>query len=91
MALTAFQNEETIRRCTKIGMQKVYNKPASQEDIREIFLLHFYDFGLENYHTFLKMEETLNQQAKLIIKEQINQGGEQIPIKRGWKYFPLII
>ena len=61
VALTAYQNEETIRRCLNIGMQKVYNKPASQDDIKEIFSLHFYDLNLDNYLTFLKIEESLKQ------------------------------
>lgn len=67
VALTAYQNEETISRCLQIGMQKVYNKPASQDDIKEIFCLHFYDLMLDNYLTLLKIEESIKQQAKLII------------------------
>lgn len=59
VALTAFQNEETITRCLKIGMKKVYNKPASQNDIRNIFFLNFYDLQMDSYLTYQKIEEQL--------------------------------
>ena len=70
VALTAYENEETISRCKQVGMEKVYNKPASQEDIKEIFCLNFYDLISENFRTFSKIEKQLQIQAHLVIKGQ---------------------
>lgn len=38
VALTSYTCLETVKRCKKIGMKKVYNKPASSNDIKEIIL-----------------------------------------------------
>ena len=43
VALTAFTTIDSIQRCRNIGIKKVYNKPASKFDIKEIMLMHHFD------------------------------------------------
>ena len=42
VALTAFTNQETYSRCENIGFYKIYNKPATNFDIKEMLILHLY-------------------------------------------------
>jgi CheY-like chemotaxis protein len=36
VAVTAFVNDESIRRCYEVGMKEVIHKPVSSEVIRDI-------------------------------------------------------
>ena len=52
IALTAFTNHETYLRCQNIGFEKVYNKPASNFDVKEMMILYLYGLTVENFNTF---------------------------------------
>ena len=38
VALTAFTNQETYLRCSNVGFEKVYNKPATHLDVKEMIM-----------------------------------------------------
>ena len=49
VAVTAFVNDESIRRCYEVGMQEVIHKPVSSDVIRDILEQYYYNqFGLLN-------------------------------------------
>ena len=52
VALTSFSTQETIERCSKIGMKQVYNKPANSNDITEIIMMYYYDFSANECKLF---------------------------------------
>ena len=45
VALTSFSTQETIERCSQIGLKRVYNKPADPNDITEMILQYYYNFS----------------------------------------------
>lgn len=64
VALTAFTNQETLLRCQDIGFEKVYNKPATNFDVKEMMILHLYGLTVENFNTFQNIEKNINYQIK---------------------------
>ena len=73
MALTAYQTQETISRCLNIGMQKVYHKPASQEDMKEILCLHHHQMTKNQFETFQLIEKEIDAKAQHVIQNQLDQ------------------
>lgn len=59
VALTAFTTNGSIQRCHKIGMKKVYNKPASSCDIKEIMLMYHYDLTKWEALLYMQIENYL--------------------------------
>ncbi len=43
VAVTAFVNDESIRRCFEVGMQHVIHKPVGIEGIRAVLEQYFYN------------------------------------------------
>ena len=66
VAVTAFVNEESIRRCYEVGMADVIHKPVNVETIRNF---------LENHYPKNTEMELLNE----LNEEDDEDGGDMLP------------
>ena len=69
-------------------MKKVYNKPASNFDIKEIILMHHYDLTKCEAQLYTQIENYLKLQAEKIIETQKQESKSMSLV---WRFFKNII
>ena len=61
-------------------MKKVYHKPVSADEIKEILLLYHYRLSNDQYQTFIKIEKMLKMKENEVIKSQLGDSSEHVSI-----------
>ena len=61
-------------------MKKVYHKPVSADEIKEILTLYHYRLSNDQYQTFIKIEKMLKMKENEVIKSQLGDSSEHVSI-----------